>query len=116
MLKLLIPIVLLLVLPGCVGNPPSSQQVTIWSRSEGDASQKRLLNDIYECNTGAVNKAKRDVIFYGLGYGSDTLNEEYLIPCMTHLKGWYLMDKLPWPVETQMTESEFKRVRKSPTQ
>ncbi len=116
MMKLFLPMMPLLMLLGCAGNQPSSPQVAVWGRSEGDASEKRLLNDIYECDTGAVNKAKRDVIFFGLGYGSDTLNEEYLIPCMTHLKGWYLMDKLPWPMETNMTESEYKKARKSATQ
>jgi hypothetical protein len=115
MTKLFIPALLVLFLLGCAGNQSSSQQLAVWGRIEGDASEKRLLNDIYECNMGAVNKAKRDVIFYGLGYGSETLNEEYLIPCMTHLKGWYLMDKLPWPVETNMTESEYKKARKPAT-
>lgn len=116
MTKLFIPMMLLFLLLGCAGNQTSSPQVTIWGRGEGDASEKRLLNDIYECNAGAVSTAKRDVIFFGLGYGSEMLNEEYLIPCMTNLKGWYLMDKLPWPLETNMTESEYKKIRKPATQ
>ena len=92
---------------GCVSQ--QTPHVSIWGRGEGDASETRLFNDLYDCNTGAVEKAKRDVLFYGLGYGSETLNEEYLIPCMTNLKGWYLKDKKPWSFETDMTEAEFQK-------
>ena len=112
MTKFIIPMMLMLMFAGCAGNQPSPSQLTVWGRSQGDASEKQLLTDIYQCNTETVNAAKRDVIFFGLGFGSEMLNEEYLIPCMTNLKGWYLIDKIPWPVETNMTESEYKKAGK----